>query len=162
MAAAQCWRVRAGEVGYPDCLTDLGDLAPEEIFGLGDPGVLADVDPDRTVTMVGSRRSRAYGRGVARGLGFGAAAAGLLVVSGMALGCDSAAHEGALDANGPTLAVLGGPADVTYPASKEPLYRRIIASGGTIISERRPGTEHHSPATFLPATGSWPRSPAPS
>ncbi len=79
-------------------------------------GSLAEADPDRTVTIVGSRRSGAYGREVARELGFGAASAGLLVVSGMALGCDSAAHEGALDANGATVAVLGGPADYAVPA----------------------------------------------
>jgi DNA processing protein len=67
----------------------------------------------------------------------------------MALGCDSAAHEGALDAKGATIAVLGGPADVPYPRSREPLYRRILASGGAILSEQPSGTEIQ-PA-FFPA-----------
>ena len=114
---------------------------PEALFGFGARELLDQFEPDRTVTIVGSRRSGSYGREVARDLGFGAASAGLLVVSGMALGCDSAAHEGALDANGATIAVLGGPADVPYPRSKEPLYRRILASGGAVISEQPSGTE---------------------
>ncbi len=69
--------------------------------------------------------------------------------AGWRLGCDSAAHEGALDANGATIAVLGGPADVPYPRSKEPLYRRILASGGAIVSEQPQGTEVHP--SFFPA-----------
>jgi DNA processing protein len=122
---------------------------PEALYGLGERELLALADPSRTVTIVGSRRSGPYGREVARELGFGAASAGLLVVSGMALGCDSAAHEGALDANGATLAVLAGPADVPYPRSKEPLYRRILASGGAVLSERPSGTE--TKPGFFPA-----------
>jgi DNA processing protein len=116
---------------------------PEFIHGLGERSLLTEIDPDRTVTIVGSRRSGSYGREVARELGFGAASAGLVVVSGMALGCDSAAHEGALDAKGATIAVLGGPADRPYPRSKQPLYRRILAAGGAVVSERPSGTEIH-------------------
>jgi DNA processing protein len=86
---------------------------------------------------------------VARALGFGAASAGLVVVSGMALGCDSAAHEGALDAKGTTIAVLGGPADVPYPRSRSDLYRRILASGGAVVSEQPSGTE--TQPGFFPA-----------
>ena len=144
------WRIRRGEEGWPECLAELpavDEKEPEVLFGLGDRGLLTQSDPDRTVTIVGSRRSGAYGRQVARDIGFGAASAGLLVISGMALGCDSAAHEGALDANGATVAVLGGPADVPYPRSKEPLYRRILASGGAVVSERPSGTEIH-PSLF--------------
>ena len=146
------WRIRHGEEGWPECLAELpavDEKEPEVLFGLGDRRLLTQSDPDRTVTIVGSRRSGAYGRQVARDIGFGAASAGLLVVSGMALGCDSAAHEGALDANGATVAVLGGPADVPYPRSKEPLYRRILAAGGAVVSERPSGTEIHP--SFFPA-----------
>jgi DNA processing protein len=146
------WRIERGDAGWPECLGDLvvvGESEPAILYGLGERVLVTGVDPDRTVTIVGSRRSGAYGRAVARDLGFGAASAGLLVVSGMALGCDSAAHEGALDANGSTLAVLGGPADAPYPRSKEPLYRRILASGGAVISEQPSGTEVHP--GFFPA-----------
>ncbi|MDQ3730354.1 MAG: DNA-protecting protein DprA [Actinomycetota bacterium] len=137
------WQIRRTESGWPDCLADLdsvGESEPDALYGLGSQDLVREIDPDRTVTIVGSRRSGAYGREVAHALGFLAASAGLLVVSGMALGCDSAAHEGALAANGSTLAVLGGPADVPYPRSKEGLYRRILASGGAVLSEQPSGT----------------------
>ena len=83
---------------------------------------------------------------ISLGLGFGAAAAGLIVVSGMALGCDSAAHQGALDAKGDTIAVLGGGADVPSPASRARLYERILASGGLVLSEHPPGTRPYREA----------------
>lgn len=141
---AHGWQISRQDVGWPDCLTELPAVEeeePEVLYGLGAKDVLTQVDPERTVTIVGSRRSGSYGRGVARELGFGVASAGLLVVSGMAHGCDSAAHEGALEASGATLAVLGGPADVPYPRSKEPLYRRILNSGGAVVSEQPSGTQ---------------------
>ncbi len=146
------WRVSRREEGWPDCLTELPAVEEEEpelLYGAGAKELLTEADPDRTVTIVGSRRSGSYGREVARELGFAAASAGLLVVSGMALGCDSAAHEGALEANGATLAVLGGPADVPYPRSKEPLYHRILTSGGAVVSEQPSGTQVHP--SFFPA-----------
>ena len=70
------------------------------------------------MAIVGARRATAYGLDVARALGRGLAAAGVVVVSGMALGVDSAAHAGALEVGGPTIAVLAGGADRAYPASK--------------------------------------------
>lgn len=149
---ARSWRIRRTDPGWPECLSELpavDDKEPESLYGFGNLGLLSELDPDRTVTIVGSRRSGTYGREVARDLGFGAASAGLLVVSGMALGCDSSAHEGALDANGATVAVLGGPADEPYPRSKAPLYRRILSSGGAVVSEQPSGTEVHP--GFFPA-----------
>ncbi len=146
------WRIKRGEEGWPDSLAELpavDESEPEVLYGVGNSALVSEFGPDRTVTIVGSRRSGTYGREVARDLGFGAASAGLLVVSGMALGCDSSAHEGALDANGATIAVLGGPADQPYPKSKEPLYRRILAAGGAIVSEQPSGTEVHP--SFFPA-----------
>lgn len=149
---AQSWRLRRTDPGWPECLSELSavdEKEPEFLHGFGNLGLLSEFDPDRTVTIVGSRRSGTYGREVARDLGFGAASAGILVVSGMALGCDSAAHEGALDANGATIAVLGGPADEPYPRSKAPLYGRILSSGGAVVSEQPSGTEVHP--GFFPA-----------
>lgn len=144
MSDPRAWRIGSQEADWPAALSELSavdEKEPDALFGLGARELLTANEPDRTVTIVGSRRSGTYGREVARALGFGAASAGLVVVSGMALGCDSAAHEGALDANGVTIAVLGGPADVPYPRSREPLYRRILASGGAIVSEQPSGTE---------------------
>lgn len=144
MSSQDLWKMTPRDRDWPESLSELAavDLGePAELYGVGSREVLTGADPERTVTIVGARRSGTYGREVARDLGYGAASAGLVVVSGMALGCDSAAHEGALDANGTTIAVLGGPADVPYPRSGEPLYRRILAGGGAILSEQPPGTK---------------------
>jgi DNA processing protein len=96
---------------------------------------LADED---TVAIVGARRASAYGLEVARSLGRDLARAGVTVISGMALGIDSAAHAGALAAGMPTLAVLPGSADRPYPASRRALHREILASGAA-VSEIPPG-----------------------
>ena len=127
---------------YPAALLDLDD-APAVLHVAGDPallGALCRTDPVvPAVAIVGARRSTPYGLDVAGLLGRGLAAAGVTVVSGMALGIDSAAHVGALDADGPTIAVLAGGADRPYPASKVALHRRIVARG-CVVSEMPPGT----------------------
>jgi DNA processing protein len=91
------------------------------------------------VTIVGARRAGAYGREVAFELGRTLAAAGIVVVSGMAMGIDSAAHEGALAGGGPTLAVLGPGADRAYPRSAHGLYGRVRGNGA-VVSELPAGT----------------------
>lgn len=96
-------------------------------------------EPVPVASIVGTRRASTEGLEVARALGRGLASAGVTVVSGMALGIDSAAHTGAVEAGGATIAVLAGGADVPYPASKSRLYRSILASGGAVVSELPPG-----------------------
>jgi DNA processing protein len=91
------------------------------------------------VAMVGSRAASPYGLAVAERLGADLAARGLVVVSGLARGVDSAAHRGALAGGGATVAVLGSGADVIYPPEHAPLSRAIEASGA-IVSELVPGT----------------------
>ena len=88
--------------------------------------------------MVGARRASTYGREVARELGRELAAAGLVVVSGLAFGIDACAHRGALE-SGLTVAVLGCGADVAYPAAHRSLWRRIGESG-LVLSELPPGS----------------------
>jgi DNA processing protein len=128
---------------YPARLGDLED-APAVLFvagGIARLEALAGADLDqgpRAVAVVGTRRASADGLEVARALGRGLAAAGVTVVSGMALGVDSAAHAGALEASGRTVAVLAGGADVPYPPSKARLHRQI-AERGCAIGELPPG-----------------------
>lgn len=86
------------------------------------------------VAIVGARRASGYGLEMARSLGRGLVASGITVISGMALGVDSAAHAGAVTAHGATVAVLPGGADKPYPSSRRALYSRIVATGA-ILSE---------------------------
>jgi DNA processing protein len=128
--------------GYPDALGDLQRDAPGWVFVRG-----GEIPPPG-VAVVGSRRCSDLGRDVARELGRRLAAAGLAVVSGAAYGIDAAAHEGALEAGGPTVGVLGSGIDVAYPRSSRRLIERIAAEH-TLVSEYAPATPaepHRFPA----------------
>jgi DNA processing protein len=119
------------EDDYPDALRD-DRAAPPIVSWSG------TLPASPAVAVVGTRQASPDGVEVARSLGRGLAAAGVTVVSGMALGVDSAAHEGALQAGGPTVAVLAGGADVAYPRSKRALHSRI-REHGAVLSEAPPG-----------------------
>lgn len=93
------------------------------------------------VAIVGSRRATRAGADLARALAADLAAAGVVVVSGLALGIDAAAHAGALAARGTTFAVLGGSVLDAEPQSNRALAGRIAAEGGAILSEDGPGVE---------------------
>jgi DNA processing protein len=116
-----------------------GPDAVAALWVLGDPARLERLDAEHPVAVVGARRASEYGIEVARTLGRDLALAGVPVVSGMALGIDSIAHEGALEAGGVTVAVLPGGADYAYPRSRLRLHRRIAAEG-LVVSELPPGT----------------------
>ncbi|TSC75804.1 MAG: DNA processing protein [Parcubacteria group bacterium Gr01-1014_31] len=94
------------------------------------------------VAIVGTRRASDYGRQMAGQLAADLAAAGVTVVSGLALGIDTCAHTGATRARGRTVAILGGGIDppTLYPPSNVRLAERIIAEGGAVVSEYLPGT----------------------
>jgi DNA processing protein len=138
LGAADCWGCCRHDPLYPPVLRDAAD-APWALIGRGDPVLLAELaDPAALVTVVGARRASSYGREVARELGRDLAAAGMVVVSGLAFGIDACAHRGALD-TGRTVAVLGCGADVAYPAAHRSLWRRV-QENGLVISELPPGT----------------------
>ncbi|HUC31633.1 MAG TPA: DNA-processing protein DprA [Candidatus Paceibacterota bacterium] len=94
-----------------------------------------------TLAVVGTRRASADGKKTARHFARELAAAGFVIASGLAFGIDAAAHEGALDANGTTIAILAGGLDGIYPRSHRALAERILEHGGTLISEYPPGEE---------------------
>ena len=104
--------------------------------GAGDLSLLSRA----AVAIVGARACSGYGASVARSLGRDLARAGLVVVSGMARGIDAEAHRGALEADAPTIAILGCGIDRDYPAAHAELARRIAATG-LIASEYAPGVE---------------------
>lgn len=126
-----------GGEGFPPALVDDPD-PPPILFWQGDAGAL--VPPG--VAVVGTRRCTAYGTDVARELGRDLSLAGVAVVSGLALGIDGAAHEGALaghrDGGAAPVAVVGSGLDVVYPPRHRALWRRV-AEAGIVISEAPPG-----------------------
>jgi len=120
---------------YPPRLRTLPDH-PLVLWVDGDVSVLGR----SSVAVVGSRRASQSALDVARRLAADLAAVGLAVVSGLARGCDGAAHRGALDAGGITVAVLGSGADVIYPPEHDTLAGAIVRGGGAVVSELVPGT----------------------
>lgn len=123
---------------YPSRLRGL-PAPPAVLFVAGDLERFLAAVADEPVAVVGARQASSYGLEVARSLGRGLAAAGLTVISGMAVGIDTCAHEGALSAEGRSAAVLPGPADDPYPRSRRRLHRDLILTGAA-VSELPPHT----------------------
>ena len=130
------WLARSN-AAFPPLLAAIHD-PPSGLFlrGSADPRLLQQ----RAVAVVGARACSPYGAHVGRLLGRELAAAGVVVVSGLARGVDGAAHQGALEVEGATVAVLGCGIDRDYPASNRELARRIARSG-LIVSEYEPGID---------------------
>jgi len=133
MRACEARLATPGTAEYPRPLEDLTD-PPAALFVRGAP--LAE--GASLVAVVGARRCSSLGREVAADIGAGLAAAGMTVVSGAAMGIDTAAHEGALRTGGRTVAVLGCGIDVAYPPRNQALLDRIVASG-SVVAEYAPG-----------------------
>ena len=144
-AAAALARLRAvglrfvgrSDEAFPPLLQAIHD-PPAGLFVRGTANLELLARP--AVAVVGARACSPYGRQVARRLGRDLAAAGLVVVSGMARGVDAEAHRGALEAGGVTVAVLGCGVDRDYPAAHAALAREIVREG-LVVSEYAPGVE---------------------
>ena len=129
---------------YPERLKEIYD-PPPVLWVRGDVSLLARY----SIAIVGTRHPTPYGTGIAEMLARDLAARGMLIVSGMARGIDSAAHKGALAARKPTLAVWGTGIDVIYPKENKKLAEDILATGGALVSELPMGT--------FPAPQNFPR-----
>ncbi len=120
--------------GYPVSLKEIPD-PPPALYVRGNAAVL-----DRpAIAVVGSRLFSVYGQNVARSLAEDLAKSGLVVVSGLARGIDSAAHRGSLSAPGRAAAVLGTGIDLCYPRENEELAAQIVERGGVLVTEYPPG-----------------------
>ena len=115
---------------YPPALRTL-DPRPPTLFVIGPQSVFLE----RAVAIVGTRRASGYGISVATEIGDDLARAGVVVVSGLALGIDGAAHHAAVAAGRPSIAVLPSPIDRIYPPRHRPLARDLLRAGGAIVSE---------------------------
>ncbi len=124
---------------YPQLLQSIDD-PPYLLYCMGDTAALGLAG----VAVVGTRHPSGYGADMAKTIGSTLGAAGVSVVSGMAIGIDTNAHKGALAAGGTTVAVLGSGLSVPYPPENVGLMQEILASGGAVISEYPPDARPHS------------------
>ena len=129
LEAAGAQAVFREDADYPALLREIAD-PPHMLFLRGTPAT-----DEKSVAIVGSRRDTRYGRTQAKKIARDLASAGVTVVSGLARGIDTAAHEGALEAGGRTVAVLGNGIDAVYPEENKGLAQRIIDSGGAVVTE---------------------------
>ena len=132
--AGAVWLTRDDE-DYPERLFEIYD-PPSVLWVRGDSGVLNMPG----IAVVGTRAPSPYGAGMAEMLSRDLANRGLAIFSGMARGVDTAAHKGALDAGGVTVAVWGTGLDVIYPKENKRLAEQIVTSGGAIVTENPMGT----------------------
>ena len=124
--------VYPGSEFYPDRLYEIPD-PPLLLFARGDISLLGKQSP--VLAVVGARKASLYGRTMADRIVSDAAAAGVTIVSGMALGIDGTAHRAAVTAGGKTVAVLGSGINVPYPRENYDIYLKIAEGGGVILSE---------------------------
>ena len=127
-------RMASGQPVYPALLKEIRDY-PKELYYIGDPKLLEE----KCVSIVGSRKTNQYGRSTAYSFGKALGQRGITVVSGMAVGIDTCAHEGALQEKGNTAAVLACGLDLCYPPRNRELKGKI-ESAGIVLSEYPPGT----------------------
>ena len=145
MEKENIYAVSLGEKNYPKLLAEITD-PPHTIFYRG---TLPPIESP-TLAVVGTRKMTSYGKMICEDFLPPLCVQGVIIVSGLALGIDGAAHACTINANGTTLAVLGSGIDKqhVYPGAHRQLAEKIISSGGTIISEYPPG--------FLPTQYSFP------
>ena len=148
--AALRWAAAAGD---HHVITLADDAYPRTLLEIADPPLLlyakgrAELLQQPAIAIVGSRNASAQGESNAQQFAKALSAAGLAVISGLALGIDAAAHRGGLEAKGSTIAVLGTGIDVLYPPRNAELARRI-AQDGLLVSEfalGTPATAHNFP-----------------
>lgn len=135
---------------YPPLLKEVAN-PPKKLYVIGQ---LTNNNPH--VAVVGSRKLSPYGKHVTNQLAGELAACGVVIVSGLALGVDTIAHQAAIAAGGRTVAVLANGLDQIYPASNRNLAKKILSTHGAIISEHEAGVpplKHHFPARNRIITG---------
>lgn len=118
---------------YPEKLKAIGNEAPVLIHCLGNLELLKE---DKAIAVIGARAADKQGLNAAYKLGKEYAENGYIIVSGLAYGCDKAAHEGCLSVGGKTIAIVGSGLDIVHPIENSELQRKILEAGGLILSEQ--------------------------
>ena len=133
--AAGAQLITLADEAYPARLRQIYD-PPTSLYVIGDKGVLGLPG----IAVVGTRHPTPYGVGMASRLSCDLAARGIIIISGLARGVDTAAHRGVIEAKARTVAVFGTGVDVIYPRENQRLAEQILTLGGTLISEFPLGT----------------------
>lgn len=126
------------DADFPKRLLEIGDDCPAAIHCKGRLDLLKAA---KAVAIIGARAADREGNDMAYDLGRKHAEAGYVVVSGLALGCDAAAHNGCLDAGGDTIAIVASGLDICHPKENKPLETRILEHGGLLITEQTIGVK---------------------
>lgn len=129
-------RVTPGKHKYLHTLTNIAKV-PQYVFFTG----TLPTERVTTVAIIGTRKPTAYGKEVTKSLAHDLAKKGVVIVSGLAFGVDSIAHQAAMDAGGVTIAVLASSVEKATPRSNQDIANRIVDSGGAVLSEYEPPTD---------------------
>ena len=137
-----CERLNVKAIGfndmkYPEKLKRLSDF-PIVIYIKGD---LESIHTENSIAIIGTRQPSDFGIRVGKRTSGLFAEQGFSIISGLAIGCDTAGHLGAVEKNRPTVAVLASGVDIIYPKENKGLSERIIETGGALLSEYEPGTK---------------------
>lgn len=124
-------KICIGDKDYPNCLLNLKS-PPKSLYYRGE---LKNIDFNKCLAVVGSRRITSYGRQVLDKFISDLVASGVIIVSGFMYGVDTQAHKLTVECGGRTIAVLGNGLDVVYPVENEQLYTQILENGGVVMSE---------------------------
>ena len=123
---------------FPDTLRAIGEDCPNTIWALGNVDLLAETD---MVAIIGARKASGEGNKAAYTLAKKQASEGKIIVSGLAFGCDAAAHNGCLSAGGKTIAIVATGLDRVHPQEHAALQAEILSKGGLILSEQPLGVK---------------------
>lgn len=122
--------IKLGDMAYPYMLSEIYS-PPKKIYVLGNKEILRE----KSIAMVGCRNCTKYGANVAREIAYNLGKQNIITVSGLARGIDTMCHIGTIEGNGKTIAVVAHGLDMIYPKENRELAKRIIISGGAIITE---------------------------
>ncbi len=130
---AQIITINKNDELFPESFRAIGEECPERIYVMGDLDLLKS---EHMVAIIGSRKATRAGNSKAYELGLNYAKKGYVVVSGLAIGCDAAAHRGCMAGDGGTIAIVATGLDKVHPYENIPLQEEILRNGGLILSEQ--------------------------
>ena len=130
---AQIITINKNDELFPESFRAIGEECPERIYVMGNLDLLKS---EHMVAIIGSRKATRAGNSKAYELGLNYAKKGYVVVSGLAIGCDAAAHRGCMAGDGGTNAIVATGLDKVHPYENIPLQEKILRNGGLILSEQ--------------------------